>query len=75
MTYTEMKQAVIKALANKDEEELKHLQWLDGRWYEDIMEVFRKNNISCCHWGWKNDFPCVDEKTLEPNAIAPIIAK
>lgn len=45
------------------------------KWYEDIMEVFRKNNISCCHWGWKNDFPCVDEKTLEPNAIAPIIAK
>lgn len=41
MTYTEMKQAVIKALANKDEEELKHLQWLDGRWYEDIMEELK----------------------------------
>lgn len=41
MTYTEMKQAVINALANKDEEELKHLQWLDGRWYEDIMEELK----------------------------------
>lgn len=44
-------------------------------WYEDIMSVFRKNNISCCHWGWKNDFPCVDEKTLEPTYVAPIIVK
>lgn len=50
-------------------------QEIRTKWYEDIMEVFRKNNISCCHWGWKNDFPCVDEKTLEPNYVAPIIAK
>ena len=50
-------------------------QEIQKKWYEDIMEVFRKNNISCCHWGWKNDFPCVDEKTLEPNFVAPIIAK
>lgn len=45
------------------------------RWYEDCMAIFKKHNIASCHWGWKNDFPCVDEKTLEPNEVAPIIVK
>lgn len=35
-------------------------------WYKDMMEIFDENNIAWCHWNWKNDFPLVDEKTLEP---------
>lgn len=38
MTYAEMKNAVVKAIAEKDGQELKHLSGLDGRWYDDIME-------------------------------------
>lgn len=41
MTYTEMKDAVIKALAEKDGQELKHLSGLDGRWYDDIIEELK----------------------------------
>jgi endoglucanase len=36
------------------------------QWYNDIMEVFNENGIAWCHWNWKNDFPLVDEKTMEP---------
>lgn len=42
MTYTEMKNAVIKALADNDREELKHLSNLDGRWFDDIFEELKK---------------------------------
>lgn len=38
MTYTEFRDRVIEAMRNNDTEELKHLQALDGRWYEDITE-------------------------------------
>lgn len=44
MTYTEMKDAVINALTCEDIEELKHLEQLDGRWYEDIMEELEAND-------------------------------
>ena len=38
MTYYEMKDAIINALANKDDWEVRHLFSLDGRWFEDIIE-------------------------------------
>lgn len=38
MTYLEMKDAVINALANMDYERLNHLKQMDGRWFEDIIE-------------------------------------
>lgn len=38
MEWVEFKEAVKTALANNDTEELNHLKWLDGRWYEDAIE-------------------------------------
>ena len=38
MTYNEMKAAVIKATNENDKVELEHMEWLDGRWYEDILD-------------------------------------
>lgn len=42
MTYLEMKDAVIKALADNNTEDLKHLSNLDGRWFDDIIEEVNK---------------------------------
>ncbi|MFP4547138.1 MAG: glycoside hydrolase family 5 protein [Fidelibacterota bacterium] len=36
------------------------------QWYHDIIEVFNENGIAWAHWNWKNDFPLVDQETLEP---------
>ena len=36
------------------------------RWYRDMCEIFRENNISYCHWAYKGDFPVVGENS-EPN--------
>ena len=35
-------------------------------YYKDITSVFEKLEISWTHWNYKNDFPVVDEKNLEP---------
>jgi endoglucanase len=35
-------------------------------WYKDVCDIFRENNISYCHWGYKGDFPIVGEGTV-PN--------
>jgi endoglucanase len=35
-------------------------------YYKDIVSVFNKLDISWTHWNYKNDFPVVDEQTLEP---------
>ena len=37
------------------------------RWYNDIIEIFNKQNIAWSHWNYKNDFPLVDPSTLKPN--------
>jgi endoglucanase len=39
---------------------------LRNAYYRDIISVFDKLDISWTHWNYKNDFPVVDEKTLEP---------
>lgn len=39
---------------------------LRNTYYKDIIAVFSKLDISWAHWNYKNDFPVVDEKTLEP---------
>ncbi len=36
------------------------------KWYADMMAIFNENNISWCHWNYKNDFPLVDPVTGEP---------
>ena len=46
MEYNEFKQAVYNALRNCDDEELKHLENLDGTWYvlvfDELNEDFGK---------------------------------
>jgi len=32
------------------------------RWYQDVCDIFRKNNIAYCHWCYKGDFPVLTEK-------------
>ncbi|MDX2431524.1 MAG: cellulase family glycosylhydrolase [Bacteroides sp.] len=39
---------------------------LRHQYYEDIISVFDKLDISWTHWNYKNDFPVVDGETLEP---------
>jgi endoglucanase len=34
--------------------------------YEDWIALFDKYNIAWSHWNYKNDFPVVNEETLEP---------
>ncbi len=36
------------------------------RWYRDMISIFEKHNVAWAHWNYKNDFPLVSEKTLEP---------
>ncbi len=38
------------------------------RWYKDMCEIFRGNNIAYCHWAYKGDFPLVNEKNV-PNYL------
>jgi endoglucanase len=35
-------------------------------WYRDMMAIFDRHNIAWAHWNYKNDFPVVYAKTLEP---------
>ncbi len=39
---------------------------LRHKYYKDITAVFEKLEISWTHWNYKNDFPVVEEKNLEP---------
>jgi len=34
--------------------------------YQDLMSIFKKHDIAWSHWNYKNDFPVVDENSLEP---------
>ncbi|MEJ2594608.1 MAG: cellulase family glycosylhydrolase [bacterium] len=34
--------------------------------YRDLITVLDKYNIAWAHWNYKNDFPLVDQKTLQP---------
>ncbi len=43
------------------------------RWYEDVIDIFKKNDIAWSHWNYKNDFPIVDTVTLTPTALVPIL--
>lgn len=39
---------------------------LRQRVYADLIAVFDNYGIAWTHWNYKNDFPVVDERTLEP---------
>ena len=43
------------------------------RWYEDVCDIFRKNNIAYCHWCYKGDFPVVNEKGEPDRGLVPIL--
>ncbi|NQU84541.1 MAG: hypothetical protein HQ541_02150 [Mariniphaga sp.] len=40
------------------------------RWYRDVTDIFRENNIAFAHWEYKGDFPLVD-KNLKP--LQPLV--
>ena len=42
------------------------------RWYQDIADIFRENNINNAHWCYKGDFPVVDQNT-SPNELPAIL--
>ncbi|MGA9364918.1 MAG: cellulase family glycosylhydrolase [Bacteroidota bacterium] len=31
------------------------------RWYKDVCEIFKENDIAYCHWCYKGDFPIVEK--------------
>jgi endoglucanase len=35
-------------------------------WYADMIAIFDSHHIAWAHWNYKNDFPVVDARTLEP---------
>jgi endoglucanase len=37
------------------------------RWYQDLCDIFRNNDIAYCHWNYKADFPVLTEMGT-PNA-------
>lgn len=46
------------------------------RWYKDVCEIFNENNISYSHWGYKGDFPVLNEDgTPKRELIAVLTAK
>lgn len=43
------------------------------RWYKDMCEIFNRNNIAYCHWGYKGDFPVVGEKSAANHKLTDIL--
>lgn len=47
MTYYEMKESVVLALANLNNDRLSELKWIEPRWFDDIIEELEEEmNIS-----------------------------
>ena len=45
-------------------------------WYADMIGIFNRHHIAWAHWNYKNDFPVVDAKTLEPiEALVSVMMK
>ena len=45
MEWNEFKTAVRTAVEANDQQELKHLEYLDGRWFEDAIEELEKSKV------------------------------
>jgi len=45
------------------------------RWYQDIADVFRENNINNAHWCYKGDFPIVNSDTSANELPAILLGK
>ena len=42
-------------------------------WYKDMVAIFNENNIAYCHWGYKGDFPVVDENSSPKQPMVKIL--
>lgn len=43
------------------------------RWYKDVCDICRENNIAYCHWCYKGDFPVVKENGEPDPKLVPIL--
>lgn len=43
------------------------------KWYQDVCDIFKKNNIAYCHWNYKADFPIVDDKGMADKKLISIL--
>ncbi len=43
------------------------------RWYKDVCGIFNENNIAYCHWGYKGDFPIVDENLSPKQKLVSVL--
>lgn len=43
------------------------------RYYQDLTDIFRANNIAYCHWCYKGDFPILDEKGEPDSKLVAIL--
>jgi endoglucanase len=45
------------------------------KWYEDMCEIFRKNNIAYCHWCYKGDFPVIGADGIPKYKLISVLTK
>jgi endoglucanase len=45
------------------------------RWYQDLTDIFRENNIAFCHWNYNADFPIVDDNSKPLHPLVDILTK
>lgn len=45
------------------------------RWYQDLTDIFRENNIAFCHWNYNADFPIVDDNSNPLHPLVDILTK
>jgi len=43
------------------------------RYYQDLTDIFRANNIAYCHWCYKGDFPILDAKGEPDSRLVAIL--
>ena len=42
-------------------------------WYKDMVAIFNETDIAYCHWGYKGDFPVVDENSSPKQPMVKIL--
>ena len=45
------------------------------RWYRDLTEVFRENNIAFSHWAYRGSFSIVDDQLRPKKALVDLLVK
>lgn len=59
--FNQFYDAVVKALENKDEQELQILERRDGRWFEDVMDELITNRVLVAPFQNENPFICAED--------------